>query len=384
MLHSMSVTQFAVRTSHRTYLSVDPAKGTLRHVAAGPDGNRVLAHWHGEDSCVLTRRDGGPLSIAIEGADLTAPLLPCRLVTDADRSRVAFRHIEGPLLTALPDGHVMHDRTAIADWELFTLEPDGGSRPPISAVLGSDAALDAYCLDPATDPQAIACLLALLAHDRRRTLLAQLAPRADYDRLFASLRRVLAGGRERSVWHTRAHLRHGIEAHGWSVGDHTYGNPNVIDGEFGHLEIGRYCSIEDGVRLVLANHAAGAVTTYPFAAFHQFWPSAPDDDSRHGKSDVVIGDNVWIGVGASLLPGARIGDGAIVGAAAVVAKPVPPYAVVVGNPARVSRTRFEKSIVARLLALRWWDWPDEKVDRFMPLLLGDSIEAFLHQAERES
>ncbi len=383
MLRLMTVTQFAVRTSHRTYLSVDPAKGTLRHTASGPDGNRVLAHWHGEDSCVLTRRDGGPLSVAVAGADLTAPLLPCRLITDADRSRVAFRHIEGPLLTALPDGQVMHDRTLIADWELFTLEPDGGKRPPISAAFANDDAFDAYCLDPEHDLYAVACLLALLPQERRRVLLPKLAVRTDYDRIFATLRRVLSGGLERSAQNTRAHLRQGIDAHGWAIGDHSYGKPTIVGGAFGRLEIGRYCAIADDARIVLAEPSAASVTNYPFGALHQFWPSAPDHASARDAGSVVIGNSVWIGEGVTLLPGADIGDGAIIGAATIVSKPVPPFAVVAGNPTRVRSSRFDKSVVARLLALRWWDWPDEKVDRFMPLLLGDRIEAFLDQAERE-
>ncbi len=377
----MSVTQFSVRTSHRTYLSVDPATGTLRHAPDGPDGNRVLAHWFGEDSCVLTRRDGGPLSVAIDGADLTAPLLPCRLVTDADRSRVALRHVAGPLVTALPGGGVMHDRTLVADWELFTLEPDGGARPAISAAFDSDDAFQSFCFDPTHDPGSIAGLLALLPTARRRAILPSLVSRADYPDIFAALRRLLSGGRDRYAWHARTHLHHGIEAYGWVVGDHSYGNPQIVDPEQGHLEIGRYCSIAGDVRIIISNHSVDTVTTYPFAALHRFWPSAPDDSSDHDALGVVIGSSVWIGQGAIILPGSRIGDGAIIGAGAVVSRRIPPYAVAVGNPARVKRVRFDKSVVDRLLAVRWWDWPDELVDRHVPLLLGGDVERFLQVAE---
>ena len=136
------------------------------------------------------------------------------------------------------------------------------------------------------------------------------------------------------------------------------------------------------MRIILANHAIDTVTTYPFASLARFWPSAPDDlHADHVGDGVVIGHSVWIGQEAMVLPGARVGDGAIIGAGAVVAKPVPPYSVVVGNPARVTRIRFPEDQVRRLLAVQWWHWPDERVDRFVPLLLGGDIEAFLRAAE---
>ena len=138
------------------------------------------------------------------------------------------------------------------------------------------------------------------------------------------------------------------------------------------------------MQLIVANHATDRVTTYPFAALRRIWPSAPEDGSDHAGDGIVIGNDVCIGQGAVILPGARIGDGAIVGAAAVVASTVPPYAVVVGNPARVVRRRFDDDTVTRLLAVRWWDWPDATVDRFIPLLLGGDVQAFLARAEADA
>ena len=374
----MSVTQFAIRTVHRTYLAVDPATGALRHVANGPDGNRVLAHWQGEDACVLARRDGGRLSITGARA---AVLIPCRLISDEDRSRVAFRPLQGALLTATPDGGIVNDQTQIADWELFTLEPDGGNPPAFSAALEDDSTFQHFCADPATDPATIAALLSILPAERRRGLLSGLDRRPDYGRIFPALRLALSGGRDRSPLDTRSQLQDGIEAHGWRIGEHTYGAPAIIDGQYGRLEIGRYCTIANDARIIVGNHPTDAVTTYPFAALNRYWPSAPNDQPDKGGEGVVIGNNVWVGQGVTILPGAHVGDGAILGAGAVVAKRVPPYAVAVGIPAKVTRTRFEKPIVLRLLALRWWDWPDEQVDRFIPLLLGKNIEAFLDRAE---
>ena len=259
-----------------------------------------------------------------------------------------------------------------------------GARGDLADLLASDAALTTFCLDPAQAAATVGGLLALLPVERRRGLLAALAGRPDGDLIFAAARRLVSGGQERSAWHARRHLAGGIAAHGWIVGDHSYGTPTVIDGEFGHLEIGRYCAIAGDVRIIVANHAIDRVTTYPFAALHRIWPSAPADGSDHAGDGVVIGHDVWIGQGVTVLPGARIGDGAIVGAAAVIAGTVPPFSVVVGNPARVLRRRFDDETIRRLLAVGWWHWPDDKVDRFVPLLLGGDVGRFLELADASS
>ena len=98
------------------------------------------------------------------------------------------------------------------------------------------------------------------------------------------------------------------------------------------------------------------------------------------KGDTHVGNDVWIGYRATIMPGVTIGHGAIIGACAVVTRDVPPYAIVGGNPARVIRMRFEADTVARLLTLAWWDWPMEKITRFAPLLTGD-VAAFLEAVE---
>jgi carbonic anhydrase/acetyltransferase-like protein (isoleucine patch superfamily) len=95
----------------------------------------------------------------------------------------------------------------------------------------------------------------------------------------------------------------------------------------------------------------------------------------------VIGNDVFIGVGAIVLGGVTVGDGAVIGAGAVVSKPVPPYAVVLGNPAQVARYRFESEIRERLLALRWWDWSDDQIRAMKKWFMSD-IESFLEEAER--
>lgn len=127
------------------------------------------------------------------------------------------------------------------------------------------------------------------------------------------------------------------------------------------LVIGRYCSIAAGVRFLMngAWHS-DAGSTYPFWAFGQGWHERREPRFR---GPITIGNDVWIGLEACILAGATIGDGAIVGARAVVSGTVRPYAVVAGNPAREIRRRYDDATIERLLALRWWDWPPERVTR---------------------
>lgn len=141
------------------------------------------------------------------------------------------------------------------------------------------------------------------------------------------------------------------------------------------LVIGRFCAIAEGVRFVMngANHAMAGFSTYPFEAFGSDWGAAPA--ATPGRGDTIVGHDVWIGREAMILPGTRIGSGAIVGARAVVSGEVPPYAVAVGNPARVTRLRFDPETVARLLAAAWWDWPPDRIARNLAAIRGADIAA---------
>jgi hypothetical protein len=168
-----------------------------------------------------------------------------------------------------------------------------------------------------------------------------------------------------------------IARYGWVVGDHTYGEPLVLEPSCAHLSIGRFTSIAGQVTVVLGNHRTDAGTLYPFKSLRRFWPTAGAVSADHdSKGDVVIGNDVWIGQGATILSGVRIGDGAVVGAQSVVSRDVPPYAIVAGNPARVIRHRFDQATVNRFLALRWWDWPQDQIEAAIPLLVAADLEPF--------
>lgn len=141
------------------------------------------------------------------------------------------------------------------------------------------------------------------------------------------------------------------------------------------LVIGRFVAIAQGAQFVMngANHPMGGFSTYPFQMFGV--KGAPDVTATDHRGDTVIGNDVWIGREAVIMPGIRVGDGAIVGTRAQVARDVPPYAVVVGNPARIVRMRFSDETVAELLAIRWWDWDAEKIGRNVAAIAGADIDA---------
>ena len=142
------------------------------------------------------------------------------------------------------------------------------------------------------------------------------------------------------------------------------------------LHIGDYVQIAAGVKIIMGGnqtHNTAFISTYPFSDVEALRRSyRPAGDTR-------IGNDVWLGMDAMIMPGVTIGDGAIIAARALVSQDVPPYAMVAGTPARVIRMRFEKDEIARLQALAWWEWPDEQVQALLPLIQQGEV-ALLEQA----
>lgn len=147
------------------------------------------------------------------------------------------------------------------------------------------------------------------------------------------------------------------------------------------LVIGKFCSIACGAKFIFtsANHALGSLSTYPFPIFYDEWAldAVNVTDAWDNKGDIVVGNDVWIGYEAVILSGVTIGDGAIIGARAVVTKDVPPYTIVAGVPARPIRKRFDEETIARLEQLRWWDWPEDEIRRHISHIQRGQIEAML-------
>lgn len=147
------------------------------------------------------------------------------------------------------------------------------------------------------------------------------------------------------------------------------------------LVIGKFCSIACGAKFLFnsANHTQTSLSTYPFAIFFDEWGLRMQDvaDAWDNKGDIVIGSDVWIGYEAVILAGVTVGHGAIIGTRAVVTKDVPPYTIVGGVPAKPIRKRFADDVIEKLLALRWWDWPAEKIRQCLPYIQSGRADQLL-------
>lgn len=144
------------------------------------------------------------------------------------------------------------------------------------------------------------------------------------------------------------------------------------------LIIGKFCSIACGAKFLFnsANHTLGSLSTYIFPVLFEEWGLPVEDIPKawDNKGDIVIGNDVWIGYEAIVMAGVTIGDGAIIGTRAVVTKDVLPYTIVGGVPAKPIRKRFDNETIKRLLALKWWDWPVEKIHRHLADIQSGNLE----------
>jgi virginiamycin A acetyltransferase len=170
-----------------------------------------------------------------------------------------------------------------------------------------------------------------------------------------------------------------------AVGDFTYFGDTDFESHVTHhydfygdrLVIGKFCQIAKGVEFIMngANHSMSSVSTFPFHIFSAFGAPVPPLEKMTVKGDTLVGNDVWIGQNATILPGVHIGDGAIIGANSVVGSSVEPYTIAVGNPARPVRKRFGDDLIEIMLQLRWWDLPMEEIQRLIPLLVDDNLHS---------
>ena len=180
-------------------------------------------------------------------------------------------------------------------------------------------------------------------------------------------------------------------------------NPNIIVGDFTYYDdfedvknfeknvkyhfdfvgdkliIGRFCMIASGVTFIMngANHLSRAVSSYPFAIFGGDWSEAMAGKRYPSKGDTVIGNDVWIGYNATIMPGVNIGDGAIIASNATVVPDVAPYPIFGGTPAKLIRKRFQEEEIQQLLDLRWWDWDLDKISAHVQQLTGKDLTGLL-------
>ncbi|MBO6509070.1 MAG: CatB-related O-acetyltransferase [Roseibium sp.] len=185
------------------------------------------------------------------------------------------------------------------------------------------------------------------------------------------------------------------------VGDYSYYNDENHAADFENrnvryhfdfvgdrLKIGKFCALASGTTFIMngANHAMTGFSTYPFNIFGDAWREGFDPDTifKHLRGDTVVRHDVWFGTNSTVMPGVTICSGAIIGANTVVSCDVPPYAIVVGNPGRVVRLRFEESVIERLLDIAWWHWPVERITRNLAAIRGAEIDALERAAEESN
>lgn len=166
-----------------------------------------------------------------------------------------------------------------------------------------------------------------------------------------------------------------------TIGVSTYGAPEhvVFRGDVSNLVIGSFCSIAGGVKVFAGGgHRTDWVSTFPFRVVYRM-PGQTMDGHPPPARDTVIGSDVRIGYGATLLAGVHVGHGAVIGAESVVASDVRPYAVVVGNPAKEIRRRFDDETVERLFRIQWWGWPLDVVISRISLLSNTDVDGFVER-----
>ncbi|WP_449418872.1 Vat family streptogramin A O-acetyltransferase [Phormidium nigroviride] len=147
------------------------------------------------------------------------------------------------------------------------------------------------------------------------------------------------------------------------------------------LIIGKFCAIATNVKFIMngANHKLDGISTYPFPIFGNGWESGMSKlMDLPSRGDTVIGNDVWIGYESLIMPGVKIGDGAIVAARAVVVNDIPPYTVAGGNPARPIKQRFSDAEIAQLLEIKWWDWDIEKITSNIDKIMDGDVTVLLN------
>ncbi len=180
----------------------------------------------------------------------------------------------------------------------------------------------------------------------------------------------------------------------------TITNPNIIVGDYTYYDdfetvenfeknvkylfdfigdkliIGKFCMIASDVKFIMngANHLNHAISTFPFAIFGDDWSNAMEGKEYPNKGDTIIGNDVWIGYGTTIMPGISIGDGAIIATKSVITKDVEPYSIVGGNPAKEIRKRYSEEEIKELLEIKWWNWSIEKITENVQYLTGNEIE----------
>lgn len=161
-------------------------------------------------------------------------------------------------------------------------------------------------------------------------------------------------------------------------GSFTYGRPRVFTWGITDVNIGKFCSMSSGINIVGGEHNVSWVSTFPLRDRFQL-PGRGRDGHPKSKGPICIGNDVWIGMGVTILSGVNIGDGSVVAAQSVVTKDVPPYTIVAGNPAKIIKYRFDQETIQALLRIQWWNWDLKKIVENIVLINGADVQGFIRK-----
>lgn len=187
------------------------------------------------------------------------------------------------------------------------------------------------------------------------------------------------------------YIRNTVKARNVHIGEFSYYDSHGVPGTnferdnilynipgHGDLYIGKFCSIAFGAEIIMgaANHSTSSFSTYTFGLVSDDWATkiGMTREDMPFKGDTVIGNDVWIGRKARIMPGVHIGDGAVIGSYSVVTKDVPPYAIVGGDPAKLIKKRFDDETIDSLEEIKWWDFSSEKLERAISCLTDINID----------
>jgi virginiamycin A acetyltransferase len=198
-------------------------------------------------------------------------------------------------------------------------------------------------------------------------------------------------------WPHTIFLKNFIDHPNIQIGDYTYYNdfrlpvddvrklliPYMHSGAPEKLIIGKFVQIAHGVQFITssANHQRDGFSTYPFAVFGEPWSSRYQPEWPN-KGDTIVGNDVWIGHEALIMPAVSIGDGVIIASRSIVTKDIPPYTIVAGNPAQIIRKRFDEQTISKLLEIKWWDWPIEEITNNIHSIVDSDINTLIHTYEK--
>lgn len=183
-------------------------------------------------------------------------------------------------------------------------------------------------------------------------------------------------------------LKNVIQNPNISVGDYTYYDDFENVGNFeknvkyhfdfigDQLIIGKFCMIASDVTFIMngANHLSKSISSFPFAIFGGAWKDAMDGKTYPNKGNTEVGNDVWIGFNATIMPGIKIGHGAIIASNSTVTKDVEPYSIVGGNPAKEIKKRFSNEQIEKLLKIGWWNWEIEKITANVQILTNGNVD----------